>query len=618
MISEEFVQKDIEEVCNLTKSVYGFYTDLNSYDKDGKPTKLTDFLEKARQLMGKNARRYLCTSRFLRQQRGGDYDFNFPLNVINGGGMTYAAIGQEDGNDYNAVYFYDKETWIQKYGIYHELGHLMQKHLNLFCRKEVREIYKFMSKGVNNRRLSKSEISKRFVSASNYIYHLCETHANAFATACMILRSQTDLDRKKSSLNSDMYSGSKFFEGLIDTEKEYPGMKYYSNIPLQKAIIKEVNSWYKNDKLSDYISAEGSINFEALAQKTHEIVLEHAYSPEEFRRFLDYKIYGRRNKGEKHKWNQSVFESIIGRIGYKLPRLVETQPEYLYYFDVISEDRNRAPFKALPETDEEAKLLNICCRFDNTIVDMNNSFDLLDIETLEYDEIDFDKPIYYGSIPKTVIRSLSRKIARDNNVSSYDAYSVLLAYSNNVNDIFKRDYDKNAVCALMNAMNEPAGRSMIWEQYYKRAEDPQYKLDLQNIIDKHAEEPEMPSPKDKLRLFKEIRQLVINDAFENLPQFSPEQQRKMQHMIIEIADKNPDSLQEDELSKKIVASVSKRTNKKTLRTVDDTLDRLHTLYFLNTELFNTTLSQFRTVLNQSIDIKRNKSEIHRLTKNRER
>lgn len=54
--------------------------------------------------MGENASQYLFDAGIIRQQLGGDYDFNFAFDVMEGGGISYDQIGESDGHDYRLVF----------------------------------------------------------------------------------------------------------------------------------------------------------------------------------------------------------------------------------------------------------------------------------------------------------------------------------------------------------------------------------------------------------------------------------------------------------------------------------------------------------------------------------
>ena len=618
MFSEKLIENDIETVCKMTNTLYGFCDELSEYNREGN-TKLPEFMEKAEKLMGKNAFYYLFEGGIIQQQRGGDYDFNFELNVINNGGISYDNIGIEDNKHYRVAFFNGKKSWLQKFTIYHELGHLMQYHLNLFSSKEIDKIYHFMSKGVDGEQLSQSEIKRRFVRRGSYALHLLETHAEAFATACMILRSQNNTERKRQMLLGYLNAGKAFIDGMLDKDKVY-GFKYYSNFPLQRAVIKEVNSWFSNGEKAKYIDADGNINFEALAKKTHDITLEHAYSPEEFRRFLDYEVFARRSKNEKHTW-LSPWGAVVGCIGcagYKLSqKLSGKENDYIDCLDVINNVREQIPFTPLKGKDKNSKLLNLCCQLDNAIAETNNALSLSENVCKGYDEIYIERAIRYGSIPQTVVKSLSRKIAADNHVIDRRIGLILQSYADNVNEILKTDFDKDALCDIMQAMNDQKVRYEIWDMYYKRLKNPKYPLNLQKFQTGYSKELPI-TLKNKLKMFKEIRKTIINNNFGEKVKVSPEDRQKLEYMLIGTAAEAPEELKDANTGFLMFGVIKLEPKEAALRALNNTINDLHTLYFIHPQLFDATMKQYLPTLLQSADTQKKKSVTRPKTNSKQR
>ena len=99
MVSKEVLYSDIESICRDTSAIFGCYSDLHEFGSKGEAVNLPSFIEKAKGLMGENASQYLFDAGIIRQQLGGDYDFNFAFDVMEGGGISYDQIGESDGHD---------------------------------------------------------------------------------------------------------------------------------------------------------------------------------------------------------------------------------------------------------------------------------------------------------------------------------------------------------------------------------------------------------------------------------------------------------------------------------------------------------------------------------------
>ncbi|MBQ8784831.1 MAG: hypothetical protein IJZ59_02180 [Alphaproteobacteria bacterium] len=616
MVSKEVLYSDIESICKYTNAIYGCYNDLHEFGPNGEATKLPEFIEKAKSLMGDNASHYLYQAGIIRQQLGGDYDFNFPFEVMAGGGMCYDQIGSEDNFDYRLAFFFDDKTDDDYYNIYHELGHLMQFEQKLFQAKEINWLYKFLSKGISEKGMPKSKMAKLFVDSFAYQDHLLEVHANSFATACMILRAENEKERKKQSWDCYFRSAGTFFEGLKDSEKKYPGMKYYSNLPLQKHVIKEVNRWYKSGEISQYKDENGNINFCKVALKTRDLVLKYSYSPRTFKQFLDMDFFAHHPSYEKG-WRHSIPEAlIVGAIRKIHNPDYQSQIERSNYHEQLDLSRQYQVFKPLPENDEAAKLINICCQLDDAFVNLSNGFGALDIQIGDYDELDLDKLIKYGSFPHSVIKTLSNKIAKEGKTDEETASTLLLEYKEITDKLLATDYDKEKICNIMNAMNQPVHRNVIWEMYYSRRTNDDTQVDITSVQLPLQEETKRSIQKAEFQLIKDIRKIIVNEIFEEGTPIETSKQHKLMQSIIETMSSEPKKLEQSDFAEKLLQNLTtnEKLQEKIKLSLIESLDKIHTLYFMDTQIFSQAISKHKKALEHYIGDEKKKNEIKIPTK----
>lgn len=587
MTPKDRLYRDIEQICSMADALYGFYTRLHRYDNLGRPVELPGFIERAQELMGDRAAVYLYNAGVIRQQRGGEYDFSFPPDVADGGGMSYDGIGDEDGFDYRMAYFFDDSTANDRHNVYHELGHLMQYRLKMFNAREINRIYRFLSKGCGKKKMPKSEIARRFAKSSSYTSYLLETHANAFADACLLLRADGRGERIKQSIDCYLRDADVFFEGLTDKDKEYPGMKYYSSLPVQKAVIREVNRWFKNGELSRYKDSAGEIDFDAVALRMHDIVMEKAYSPRTFKQFLDMDFTACHPKNEQG-WRHSVPEAAAARIIRLFNGKTRRDLQRLTDFHEDIDLNRRVPtFRPLPEKDRAAALLNLCCRLDNAIVDLHNCAEVLEIDIPKYDELDFDRAIDYGGIPDSVIRTLTGKMTQDYGLNDDEVDALLHPYQKQVNGLLAKGYDKELLTGVMGATHRPECRSLLWQMYYERLNNPQAE-----ICPEAVQVPlEKPSQKEiqraEGRLFKDIRKIVLSEicAGDN-----GQNAGLLRLYILNAAQNAPDSLGTPDFAAR--AASYARTGGLSEDGLVENLDRLHTLYFMDKDVFTQTMDKY--------------------------
>lgn len=616
MVSKEVLYSDIESICKDTNAMYGCYNDLHEFGPNGEATKLPEFIEKAKSLMGNNASHYLYQAGVIRQQIGGNYDFNFPFDVMDGGGMSYNQIGESDGYDYRFVFFFDDKTDSDQYNIYHELGHLMQFEHKLFQAKEINRLYKFLSKGVTKKGIPQSKMTKLFVDSFAYQEHLWEVHANSFATACIILRADNEKERKKQSFDCYLRSANTFFEGLKDSEKEYPGMKYYSNLPLQKHVIKEVNRWFASGEISQYKDENGNIDFHKVALKTRDLVLKYSYSPRTFKQFLDMDFLSVHPISEKG-WRRSIPEALIAATIKKIHNPDQQKnTERTDYHEQLDFSRNYPEYKPLPERDEAAKLINICCRLDDALVNLTNGLEALEIEIDTYDELDLDRLIKYGSFPHSVIKTLSNKIAEEGKTDEKTASTLLLEYKEITDKLLATDYDKEKICNIMNAMNQPALRNAVWDMYYSRRTNDDTQIDIASVQLPLQEETKRSIQKAEFQLIKDIRKIIVNEIFEEGTPIETSKQHKLMQSIIETMSSEPKKLEQSDFAEKLLQNLTtnEKLQEKIKPSLIESLDKIHTLYFMDTQIFSQAISKHKKALEHYIGDEKKKSEIKIPTK----
>ncbi len=617
MFSKKRLYQDINQVCSLTDAVYGSYTELHKYDKNGSPVKLLEFINKAQKLMGENAAYYLYAGGILRQQMGGDYDFCFPSDVAEGGGVTVNQLGIKDGKDYRLVLFFDDKTLQDRYNIYHELGHLMQYRFNMFNHKDIRQIYNFMDKGIKAKKTSFGNLTKRFVSANNYQLHLYETHANAFATACMLLRCQNQKELRSQSLDCYLRAGNIFFEGVRDPQKIYPAMKYYSALPVQKATIREVNNWFKTGEINKYKKKNGDIDFGALAFKTREITLKHAYSPRTFSQFLKQKIFASHPSSEQG-WRHSVPEAALLWLTRKLYNPDQASlDQRTKRHEQIDLQRRCPAFEPLPEKDEAAKLINMCCQIDNAVVELHNCCETIDIEIENHDEFDLNHAISAGHLPDSVVETVEKRLMFEHGISEEEAQILLKPYQDNINKILSKEYDTDAVLSIMDFMNTTNGRNQIWEMYYQKNADPETEIAPLDIVEKQEKPSKKEILKKEVKCFKDIRNIITDTLCQSVPNsektnFSEVQRFVIDNIATEAFYKNNRAIgkQALNLAQQRIPQLKKQ---QPAQRFCEEIDKLYCLYFTKPDIFAQTVQKYRKDLYRSCGLSDKKIVINHNT-----
>ena len=276
-MEKSVLYKDVANVSALTNTICGCYTDLHHSEQ-----KIADFTDRVT--------RYLVVSldeleaeQAFRLSYGGGSEPNFEKYAINNSGVNIEFNGKR------LVYFHGDETFAEQHTVYHELGHSLTRHLNLYDSQKMDKLYDFCGKGIKF--FSGGKTVSQFADRVTYLKYLSEMQSEGFATAAMMLRTP------------GISRFGLYWERLKDmavrtaaasrtTDKTYPSMKYYSSMPTEMAVIAKMLKYRLTGKDKQFFTADGNIDFVKLAKDVEATVLKSAYSPRTFQRLLNNDILG--------------------------------------------------------------------------------------------------------------------------------------------------------------------------------------------------------------------------------------------------------------------------------------------------------------------------------------
>ena len=520
MIEKSLLYKDMTSILNSTKCFFGSYAELHKYDQNGSQNRMEDFINIAKECLGKDAEKSLLRDGVIFPNVDGGYDFNF-RNAAYTGGIAYS------NNGWHAVFYYDMKSWTDCYTIYHELAHVIQMNSRLFDNKAITNIFnKLYFKNDDTNALGKRKYKKQ------YTHFLKETHAEVFAEACMLLRAKNFMQRVDFSRRIKARIGKSFLDGLYDDRSTYPSNKFYMDIGARLRMIKEANRWYTSGEIDNFIDKDGNINFEGLAEKTKEIVLKYTYSPNKF-----YGILQNYGVDEK-KIIKAKFLSALDPRWLDYSRRAKLREE-LKQHKKINKDLWNKKFYPLLEKDDESAILNTVCRLDRAY----NKFMYLSREysadVAEYRSFNPEFAVAYDRLPDSLCYMYLDKYFQDNDQENGKIiYGNYRAEVNNA--LFDSHADKEIVKKIVATMrNEPSVRTAIWNMYRERQKNPNAKIELKGFI---TSEPEV-SHKKQQRLELRTFDYIKKNLFKQIDYLPEEKVNKIRKKIIYLASNNPEKLE---------------------------------------------------------------------------
>ncbi len=301
MVKTTQIYKDLDEICRLTNSIYFNYTHLTTKNlTPGSLFNLDDFLIKTQKFLGNTHIDILKKYDIIRPAPYGMYHINFNPRQYNG--LAYG-IPEIEGT----IFFFKNDlTFANKVTMYHEAAHGLQYTQDLFDEQKISRIYNFLDKGLKI--APDNSLVEFVIDESCYKNYLGEMHSEAFASACMLMRSNSAAEFARTSFLLLRRGSLRTIDGLKSKDNDYPSSKYYASLPVLKAVIRQVSDWRKNGFPKE-ISARGKINFEQLSLKISQIVWDRAYSPQVFKQYMNKEWFLHRKKSD-NSWEKDALQAL--------------------------------------------------------------------------------------------------------------------------------------------------------------------------------------------------------------------------------------------------------------------------------------------------------------------
>ncbi len=571
MLNKSVLYRDINSILNSTKCFHGSYAELHSYDCKGSQNKMEEFISLAKEHFGKDVIKYLLRDKVIFPNIDGGYDFNFG-NAAFTGGIAYS------NNKWHTVFYYDTKSWDDCYTIYHELAHVIQEDERLFDSETINNIF---HKSYFERNFT--DISKKKRYKRQYTHFLKETHAEVFAAACMLLRADNFIETVNYSRRIKARIGKSFLGGLANDKITYPSEKFYMDFDARLKIVKEANRWRINGKSADLIDKHGNINFYNLAEKAKEIVLNYTYSPEQFYailndnydislKFLKAKLFAALNPN----WMNSGEKNEISR--------------QLKRHKKINDDLWGRKFVLLPESDDEAAILNTVCQLDRAYNKLLYCSRKYSAEVSEYKNFNLEFCVNYGRVPDSVPVMYIDKFFQNDNKN--EGRNIVANYQREVNNIlFDSHADKNIVAKLVVQMrNEPSVRTVIWNMYRERQKDYNAKIKPQNFA---ADVPAI-SHKKQQKLELVAFDYLKNMIFKNFDNLSEEKAYAIRDKIIDLAATDPKKLENIDVSDLYRPYDSMSVKKEVKSCARYVASFVHIAYYIDEQTFTNVMKKYHS------------------------
>ena len=589
-MNRKLLYQDIQKLCRENNTLFGVCDKLHKYDKNGRPTELPKFLAQAEQLMGKEALINLMENDIICPATGGNYDFHFTESVLSGGGLTYSNIGKtKDNQECHAVMVSSDKNDDDRQVIYHEFGHILQKKLNLFNTKDLHTMYQFMNKGL--KKISYGQLNKMFV--QDYIYHdyLQEIHADTFSHACLLLRAEKTTDFYRQYFKNYLQSGQTYMSGILTSHKEYPSDKFYAYFPCDKAMMKEISQWRKNGKIKEYTSPNGEIDFDKLAQKTADIVKENAFTPREFANFLNNRLT---RSADDPKWYQFAPEAFLSQtlnIYHIFQTYIDGSKKMCQHL-IIDKKYGNHTYKPLPESDPQAKLVNLACRLDNLQISFNMTLKDMNLNLEDSEELELKHAINYGKFPDNIINTAREELAAQDKSITPEINILLHDYQTRINNILNTEYDPKELTALMHGIKDYKKRDALWQMYNERRNNPSSAINPESLMEPEVHMSPQEQKQQSYYYYRYIKQFLNNDL---LPSDDVDSKTSVQSFILKTMKQNPDLLKEPIILHQAtqILNQSQEPSKEQKDSIHLCLNNLHCLYFMDPQTFKQTIQDYQ-------------------------
>ena len=275
-MEKSVLYKDVANVSALTNTICGCYTDLHHSEQ-----KIADFTDRVTRYLDVSLDELEAEQAF-RLSYGGGSEPNFEKYAINNSGVNIEFNGKR------LVYFHGDETFAEQHTVYHELGHSLTRHLNLYD--------------------SQKWISCTISAAKALNFFRRQNGLSVCRSGDLFEISLGDaVGRVRNRGNDAADTGNFQIRVVLGTFERYGG-KNRGGEPDHRQNLSQYEILFFNAdrnggncqdaeisvdrKRQTVFTADGNIDFVKLAKDVEATVLKSAYSPRTFQRLLNNDILG--------------------------------------------------------------------------------------------------------------------------------------------------------------------------------------------------------------------------------------------------------------------------------------------------------------------------------------
>lgn len=197
----------------------------------------------------------------------GEYEVNVGDSTFYGGATNYNGL---------AIFVFSKDDYQAKL---HELAHSLVDKYEFLDDNFIDKLY------AKDGKVDK----KKDFNRDNYKIYTEELFADVFSYSALLLRTDNWKDFAKLAKKSYFKSILEQKNALSDKSKSYAECsdKFYTYYPALKEVIRRIYKLKKKNKVGEYLDENGNINAQKLGDFVEDIVLDRAYTPQNYRSFFE-------------------------------------------------------------------------------------------------------------------------------------------------------------------------------------------------------------------------------------------------------------------------------------------------------------------------------------------
>lgn len=576
--------KDVANVCALTNTICGCYTDLHHSEQ-----KLADFTDLVTRYLGVSLDELEKREAF-KFSYGGGSEPNFEQYAADGGGVNF------EFNNKRLVYFYGDETFSEQHTVYHELGHSLTRHLNLYDNEKMDKLYNFCAKGIKF--YSGGKNVSEFADRVTYFNYLSEMQSEGFATAAMMLRTP-GISRFGLYWQRLRDVALRTVEASQTKDKAYPSMKYYSSMPTEMAVIAKMLKYRLTGEDKQFFTADGNIDFVKLSKEVEATVLKSAYSPRTFQRLLNNDILGGVHNSANGWFRYVPPATLIANVAVAVEcnpfRLIKnyvtgkvSKTEYHKKLDL---ERQKHRKTLLPDDgSRDTAQLNMLLMEDNVRVDLANFYMTAKSISLEkYTELLQMFSSFHlaerGELPREVLNSSLAELP--NSLKKEKLATVLEQYRRSFNQMLQQHGEalrSGLVGVEWSGSRE--NRRFLWELKAKKEIDPSFAA-MDRFRERMSPAETQYSVYDKVMLFGD-RPIEACSSAKN--------EKMLKKELFEMLRQDRSVLYDDKALMKLGAQYGKQNwrgkmSRRFLDSFSDYICDLRRVEYLNREIFSEAVAE---------------------------